>query len=101
MPENLKCKFCGRDVKETVHSKKLPRGFHVDYYLVWTGELTPVVMKSPRDEREVMQFYKVDRLLPLVACCDCFEKEDVKAELERAFTEVPEVSVPQENGEGK
>jgi hypothetical protein len=99
MPENLKCKFCGREVKETIHSKKIPEGFRVDYYLVWTGDLTPVVMKNPRDEREVMQFFKVDKLRPVVACSECFEKADVKADLERAFKEVPEISVPEENGE--
>jgi hypothetical protein len=101
MPENLKCKFCGRELRDTVHSKKIPQGFKVDYYLVWTGELTPVAMKNPRDEREVMRFFKVEKLRPVAACCDCYEKESVRSELDRAFREVPEISASEAEDGGK
>jgi len=99
MPDKLKCRFCGREVKETVHSKKIPQGYRVDYYLVWTGDLSPIIMKNPRDEREVMQFFKVSKMRRVVACSDCFQKDDVKKELEAAFKEVPEAPVIPENGD--
>ena len=100
MAGNLKCKFCGREVRNTVHSKKLPLGFKVDYYLVWTGDLVPIIMKDPKSETEVSQFFKVEKLHPLVACADCFAKTEVKDELEHQFKDVPETT-PEENEDGK
>jgi len=90
MAGNLKCRFCGREVKSTVHSKRLPEGFRVDYYLVWTGELTPIIMKDPRDDKKVTQFFKVDHLHPVIACSDCYAKDNVREEMEHEFKGVPE-----------
>lgn len=89
----LKCSFCGRPVKPTIHSKKLPQGYVVDYYLVWTGKLTPMIMKNPRDERALLQFFRLDSSSPRIACVQCFEKEEVKKELDRAFAEVPKADL--------
>ena len=91
----LKCRFCGREVRETVHSKKLPDGYVVDYYLVWTGDLRPMVMKNPRDEREVLQFFRLDHAHAVAACRGCYAKPETREELERIFRETPEA----ENGE--
>ncbi len=88
---DLKCQFCGREVRETVHCKKLPDGFQVDYYQVWTGELRPIVMKNQKDEREVLHFFRLDAAHSVAACRECFQKEEVKTELERAFRQLPEV----------
>lgn len=92
MAGNYKCKFCGREVRNTVHSKKLPQGFKVDYYLVWTGDLTPIILKDPKSEKEVSQFFKVEKLHPVVACSDCFAKTEVRDEVERQFKDVPEIN---------
>jgi hypothetical protein len=89
MADNLKCQFCGREVKPTVHSKKLPQGYKVDYYLVWTGELEPVIINNPKDEREMSQFYKVEKLHAVVACTDCYQKQEVQDEMESQFKKVP------------
>ena len=94
MVTKLKCSFCNREVKGTVHSRSFPEGFKVDYYLVWTGKLIPMIMKSQKDERELVQFYRIQEASPLVACQDCYEKEEIKAQLEKAFTEVPEKVEP-------
>ncbi len=90
MATALKCRFCGREVGETIHSKKLPEGFRVDYYLVWSGDLRPIEMKNPKDEREVLHFYRLDHARPVAACVDCFKKPETRAELDRIFRELPE-----------
>jgi hypothetical protein len=101
MPDKLKCGFCGREVKETVHSKKLPQGYQVDYYQVWTGDLEPTIMKNPRDEREVLQFFKVSKMRRVIACSDCFPKNNVKNELDAAFKDVPEAQNVPDDGDEK
>ena len=99
MDGQYQCSFCGRKVNPTVHSKNLPHGFKVDYYLVWTGKLTPMIMKNPRDEREVIQFFRLEQAHPLIACVDCYKKDEVKKELEKAFKEVPQSSLLEANEE--
>jgi len=99
MAGNLKCQFCGREVKGTVHSRKLPQGYKIDYYLVWTGELAPIIMKNPKDEQEITQFYKVEKLQPVVACADCYQKQEVQEQMERQFKEVPEGKLAEANEE--
>ena len=94
-----KCSFCGRKVNPTLHSKSIEQGYKVDYYLVWTGKLSPMLMKDPKDEKKVIQYFKLDKPHPLVACAECYEKPEVKKELEKAFKEVPEVSVFEEGSE--
>ena len=66
----------------------------MDYYLVWTGNLAPMIMKSQKDEREMIQFYRLQEIYPLVACKECYEKEEVRAQMEKAFKEVPEEPEP-------
>jgi hypothetical protein len=97
MTTDYRCSFCGRAVKETVHSRKLPDGYNVDYYLVWTGKLSPIIMKNPKDEREVSQFFKLEDAYPMVACRECFEKSEVREKMDRAFSEVPETRIEDED----
>lgn len=83
----LQCSFCKREVKSTVHNQK---SFRVDYYLVWTGKLIPMVMKNPRDESEEFEFFKLEKPFPLIACVDCYQKEEVQRKMESAFRDTPE-----------
>jgi len=71
----------------------------VDYYLVWTGKLSPIVMKNPKDERESLHFFRMDQARPVAACADCYEKQEVKDELERAFREVPRTEITEDEDE--
>lgn len=96
MTLEYRCQFCGREVKETVHSRNLPEGYYVDYYLVWTGELSPIIMKNPKEAGEVLQFFKLENPYPVVACAECFAKPEVKKEMERAFRELPESKMEDE-----
>ncbi len=67
--------------------------------MVWTGELSPIVMRNPRDEREVMRFFKMEHSYPVVACADCCQKPEVERELDRAFSEAPKADLMEEGNE--
>jgi len=84
------CSHCGREVKPTVHRRSGDKLFEVDYYRLVTGELARVAIRNPRDESELMEFYKLTRPRFVVTCVDCFDKESVKKELDKLFSGVPE-----------
>jgi transcription elongation factor Elf1 len=85
----VQCSHCGREVKATVHFRKADPGYRVDYYLLWTGDLEEVAMKNPRDESEIMEFYKLNNPRKVITCSECAQKSEIQAELERLFSGVP------------
>jgi hypothetical protein len=84
------CTHCGREVKPTVHRRRGEKVYEVDYYRLVTGELSRVAMQNPRDESEMIEFYKLDRPRLVVTCVDCFGKDAVRKELDGLFAGVPE-----------
>jgi len=87
----LYCSHCGREVSETIHSKKYPEGFRVDYYVLVTGQLAPRVIKNPKDESIQIEFFKVENPRQVITCCDCLQLHDVQEKLDQAFLSIPEV----------
>ncbi len=87
----VQCSFCGREVKPTVHRREGTPLFEVDYYLLLTGELERVSMQNPLDDEAVIEFHKMIEPEWVYCCVDCFGDEKIRSELERKFTEVPEV----------
>lgn len=85
----MNCSHCGREVRATVHQRKKDPGYRVDYYTLWTGELEEVAMKNPRDESEIMEFYKLNEPRRVITCSDCEAKKDIRKELDRLFSSVP------------
>ncbi len=72
-----------------MHRRRGEKVYEVDYYRLVTGELGKVAMQNPRDESEVIEFYKVSRPRLVVTCVDCFSKEAVRQELDELFAGVP------------
>jgi hypothetical protein len=85
----LQCSHCGREVKPTVHLRNANPGYRVDYYLLITGDLEEVAMKNPRDESEVMEFYKLNNPRQVITCSECASRKSVQEELQRLFSGVP------------
>ena len=84
------CSHCGREVKPTVHRRSGDKVYEVDYYRLVTGELGRVAMQNPRDDSEVIEFYKLTQPRLVVTCVDCFNQDAVRAELDELFSGVPE-----------
>ncbi len=85
----MQCSHCGREVKATVHAREEDPGYRVDYYLLLTGDLEEVSIKNPRDESDVMEFYKLKNPRRVITCSDCLGKKEVSGELDRLFSGAP------------
>ncbi len=84
------CTHCGREVNPTIHSKNYSEGFKVDYYSLVTGDIQPKIISNPSDESEKIEYFKLENLRTITTCIDCFKRSDIQAELEEAFSGMPE-----------
>jgi len=85
----LNCTHCGREVKSTIHRKEGTPQFLVDYYLLFTGTLSKIIMQSDSEESETMEFYKLSQPRWVVTCCDCYKNDKIHSDLEDLFSGVP------------
>jgi len=78
----LRCTHCGREVAETLHTRS---SYHVDYYLLHTGEVQPTTVARPDDPAGVITILKLSRVNIVVTCADCYQQPSVRQERELLF----------------
>lgn len=78
----LHCTHCGREVAETLHTRS---SYHVDYYLLHTGDVQPTTVARPDDPSGVITILKLSRVNIVVTCADCYQQPDVRQERELLF----------------
>ena len=84
------CSHCGREVRKTVHKREGNSVFKVDYYTLLTGVLSKTIIQDPSDETDKLEFYKLTNPRWVITCKDCYEKPEIRSELERLFSGTPE-----------
>jgi len=87
----MECSYCGQEVFPTVHRRDGNPPYRVGYYRLLTGKLIPVTMQNPRNVSETIEFFKLVEPRWVIACVNCFERTEVREELEKLFSGVPEV----------
>jgi hypothetical protein len=93
----LHCTHCGREVTETLHTRS---SYHVDYYLLHTGEVQPTTVARPDDPTGVVTILKLSRVNIVVTCADCYQQPHVRQERELLFRPEQVRAMGQEGGEG-
>jgi len=91
----LHCTHCGREVAETLHTRS---SYHVDYYLLHTGDVQPTTVARPDDPAGVITILKLSRVNIVVTCADCYRQPNVRQERELLFR--PEQAQPIGSEEG-
>jgi hypothetical protein len=86
----VECTYCGREVKPTVHRHEGRTLYTVDYYRLLTGRLERVVMQDPLAEKALFEFHKLLDPRWVITCVDCYDREEIRAELNLLFAAVPE-----------
>ncbi len=86
----MRCSRCGREVGPTTHRRETENPYRVDYYRLLTGNLERVAIQNPRDETEILEFYKLNDPRFVVTCADCLRLPGVEEELEALFSGVPD-----------
>ena len=97
----MECTYCGREVKPTVHRREGQALYVVDYYRLLTGRLERVVMQDPLAETALLEFHKLLDPRWVIACVDCYGREDIRVELNHLFAAVPEVTEAAEEIAGR
>ena len=90
----LRCNHCGREVRETAHTRS---SYRVDYYALHTGEVEPVVLGRGDDADAVTTVLRILRPYEVFTCVDCYAQPRVRSEREHLFRpelawECPEAS---------
>ena len=91
----LRCTHCGREVAETLHTRS---SYHVDYYLLHTGEVQPTTVARPDDPAGVITILKLSRVNIVVTCADCYQQPNVRQERESLFRPEQVQAMEQEGG---
>ncbi len=86
----MECSFCSREVEPTLHRRNGDPSYKVDYYRLFTGELSQVIIQNPGDESGDIEFYKLSSAREVIVCADCFARDEVKQEMEKMFSGAPE-----------
>jgi hypothetical protein len=92
----LRCTHCGREVAETLHTRA---SYHVDYYLLHTGDVQPTTVARPDDPAGVMTILKLSRVNIVVTCAECYRQPGVQEERELLFRPEQAQAVRQEEGQ--
>ena len=78
----LHCTHCGREVRETVHTRA---AYRVDYYALHTGEVEPVLMARGEETDAATTVFRILRPYEVFTCVDCYGQRRVREERERLF----------------
>ncbi len=78
----LRCTHCGREVRETVHTRA---AYRVDYYGLHTGEVEPVLMTRSEETDVATTVLRILRPYEVFTCVDCYGQRCVREERERLF----------------
>jgi hypothetical protein len=73
-----------------MHRRKGAKVFEVDYYRLITGDLSKMVMQDLKDESQQIEFYKITKPRLVITCVDCWQKDEVRKNLDELFSGIPE-----------
>jgi len=90
-----RCRHCGREVSETVHSRSW---YRVDYYTIHGGETEPIVVARD-DGVPATMIQRLVHPAEMVTCSDCYGRPEVRRERETLFR--PEVAAMAAAGSGR
>jgi len=78
----LRCTHCGREVRETVHTRS---SYRVDYYALHTGEVEPVLVARREEADVATTVCRILRPYEVFTCVDCYAQPWVREEREHLF----------------
>ena len=78
----MQCFHCGREVKETIHTR---RGYKVDYYLLHTGNTEWAFFKNPKDNAPTLRYLKLTQPTDIFTCVQCHALPAIRKQLDDDF----------------
>jgi hypothetical protein len=76
-----KCAHCARQVRETIHGRD---GARVDFFRTLTGVPRVETLEDRERAGQTLRVLRVDTVVEIVTCRDCFADERVQAALAEA-----------------
>lgn len=86
----MQCWRCGREVEPTFHTKEGTPPYRVGYYRLLTGKLVHVAIQNPRDESEILEYYKLIEPQWIATCSECMAYAEAREQVNKMLSDVPE-----------